>query len=72
MPCGETYPTVMVLGKRYRGDFTKERKIGLWQQLLTTLQQQADAAGNLNWDIHFVDGSVIRAHQHAAGALMGE
>jgi len=30
-------------------------------------QQQADE-GQLNWNIHFVDGSVIRAHQHAAGA----
>jgi hypothetical protein len=25
----------------------------------------------VNWDIHFVDGSVIRAHQHAAGAKRG-
>ena len=24
------------------------------------------------WDIHFVDGSVVRAHQHAAGARRGE
>jgi hypothetical protein len=43
----------------------------LWQHLLETLQQQADANGKLNWDIHFVDGSVIRAHHHAAGAKRG-
>ena len=50
------------------GRFYCWRKMGLWSQLLSTLQQQADSEGQLNWDIHFVDGSVIRAHQHAAGA----
>lgn len=34
-------------------------------------RQQADGEGQLNWDIHFVDGSVIRAHQYAAGAKRG-
>ena len=28
--------------------------------------------GKINWVIHFVDGSVVRAHQHAAGARRGE
>ena len=41
---------------------------GFW----TGCNQLADANGKLNWDIHFVDGSVVRAHLHAAGALMGE
>jgi transposase len=53
------------------GRFYHWRKIGLWEQVLSALQAQADAAGKLNWDIHFVDGSVIRAHQHAAGAKRG-
>ena len=53
------------------GRFYHWRKLGLWQQLLSTIQSQADADGKLNWDIHFVDGSVIRAHQHAAGAKRG-
>lgn len=53
------------------GRFYHWRKIGVWQQVLTTLQAKADAEGKLNWDIHFVDGSVIRAHQHAAGAKRG-
>ena len=26
----------------------------------------------MNWSLHFVDGSVVRAHQHAAGAIRGE
>lgn len=53
------------------GRFYHWRKLGLWQQVLAALQMQADAEGKLNWDIHFVDGSVIRAHQHAAGAKRG-
>ncbi len=53
------------------GRFYHWRRIGLVQQLFTALQQQADVEGNLNWNIHFVDGSVIRAHQHAAGAKRG-
>ena len=44
---------------------------GIWQRILESLQQQADAAGQLNWKVHHVDGSVIRAHQHAAGAKGG-
>jgi transposase len=44
---------------------------GLVQRLLGELQRQADAAGDLEWDLHYVDGTVIRAHQHAAGAKKG-
>ena len=40
----------------------------VWQTALAALQQQADAQGQLDWSAHFVDGTVIRAHQHAAGA----
>jgi len=50
------------------GRFYRWRQQGLWQQILQKLQQQADAQGKINWEIHHVDGSVIRAHQHAAGA----
>lgn len=53
------------------GRFYYWRKTGVWQQVLTTLQAKADAEGKLDWDIHFVDGSVIRAHQHVAGAKRG-
>ena len=41
---------------------------GLWATMLAALQQQGDAAGQLDWSAHFVDGTSIRAHQHAAGA----
>jgi transposase len=47
------------------------RKTGLWDRLLATVQQQADAAGQLDWGLHFVDGTIMRAHQHAAGAKRG-
>ncbi len=51
--------------------FYRWRKIGFWERLLAALQQQADAAGKLDWDVHWVDGSSVRAHQHAAGAQGG-
>src|SRR5260221_1913974 len=44
------------------------QKAGLWTRLLAALQQEAHERGELDWSLHFVDGSVIRAHQHAAGA----
>lgn len=50
------------------GRFYRWRKQGVWQRIFQRLQQQAQRQGQLNWEIHFVDGSVIRAHQHAAGA----
>lgn len=31
------------------------------------MQRQADATGELDWEVHFVDGTVIRADLHAAG-----
>ena len=48
--------------------FYRWRKAGIWQQILDALQQQADTTGALEWTIQYVDATVIRAHQHAAGA----
>lgn len=48
--------------------FYRWRAAGVWNAILAALQQQGDAAGQLDWSAHFVDGTVIRAHQHAAGA----
>jgi hypothetical protein len=44
------------------------RRDGLFEQLLAEVHRRADACGELDWLCHDVDGSVIRAHQHAAGA----
>ncbi|RKH43180.1 hypothetical protein D7Y23_29760 [Corallococcus sp. AB050B] len=32
------------------------------------LQAEAHEDGDLDWTLHYVDASVVRAHQHAAGA----
>jgi transposase len=51
--------------------FYRWQRAGLWSQLLAAGQAQADAAGQLNWARHDIDGTMIRAHQHAAGAKKG-
>lgn len=40
---------------------------GTWERLLQQVQAAADATGEIDWDIS-VDSTVVRAHQHAAGA----
>jgi transposase len=44
---------------------------GIWDRIFADLLAQAHASGNLDWLLHFVDSTVIRAHQHAAGAKKG-
>ena len=51
--------------------FRRWQRAGVFDCILTDLQRMADAAGKLDWSLHFVDGSVVRAHQHAAGAKGG-
>jgi transposase len=48
--------------------FYRWRRDGLFERLLAEVHRRADACGELDWLCHDVDGSVIRAHQHAAGA----
>lgn len=48
--------------------FYRWRKAGIWQRILSTLQAEADQHGEIAWDLHFVDATIVRAHQHAAGA----
>ncbi|MFF8030299.1 IS5 family transposase [Streptomyces sp. NPDC016626] len=40
---------------------------GTWERVLTALVAQADADEDLNWAVS-VDSTIVRAHQHAAGA----
>lgn len=47
--------------------FVRWRRDGIWEMLLTRLQSEADAAGELEWTVS-VDSTVARAHQHSAGA----
>jgi transposase len=51
--------------------FYRWQKAGVFQPLFDTLKQQADATGQLDWDVHFLDSTMVRAHQHAAGAKKG-
>ncbi len=51
--------------------FYRWRKAGLWGRILDAVQQLADAMGLLDWSVHYVDSTVVRAHQHAAGAKQG-
>ena len=51
--------------------FYRWRQQGIWDRIFADLQAQADHHGNLDWPLHFVDSTVIRAHQHAAGAKKG-
>lgn len=48
--------------------FQRWRKAGVWDRVLGQVQALADQQGELDWEVHFVDGTVVRAHQHAAGA----
>ena len=40
---------------------------GLWERILAELQRMADAAGGIDWEVHMVDGTSVRAHRCAAG-----
>lgn len=40
---------------------------GTWERVFTALVAQADADEDLNWALS-VDSTIVRAHQHAAGA----
>lgn len=51
--------------------FRRWQRAGIWERVLAELQRQADAAGHLEWDLHHVDSTTVRAHQHAAGAKGG-
>ena len=48
--------------------FYRWRAAGLWDRVLAALQSQAEVRNEIDWSLHFVDATVIRAHQHAAGA----
>jgi transposase len=40
---------------------------GTWDRLLAYVQTKSDAVGEIAWEVS-IDSSVVRAHQHAAGA----
>lgn len=48
--------------------FRRWQAAGVWDEVLGALQAAADAHGERDWDLRFLDGTSIRAHPHAAGA----
>jgi transposase len=51
--------------------FRRWQADGTWQQLLAHAQTSSDAVGEVDWEV-VVDATVVRAHQHAAGARKGD
>ncbi|QXJ26990.1 IS5 family transposase [Actinomadura graeca] len=47
--------------------FRRWQRAGIWAGVLAGLQTRADAAGLIGWEVN-VDSTIVRAHQHAAGA----
>lgn len=45
--------------------FYRWRSAGVWQQAWESLLQQADVAERIDWKVHFVDTTIVRAHQQA-------
>lgn len=60
----ECYGSVYTVSSR----FYRWRQAGIWQRILEALQARADRQGRVDWSLHFVDSTIVRAHQHAAGA----
>src|SRR5438552_7269990 len=44
------------------------RRQGIWEQVLQALPGEAEAVGAVVWTVVSIDGTSVRAHQHAAGA----
>jgi transposase len=51
--------------------FYRWRADGKLLEIFIALREQADAQGLIDWEMHCVDSTVIRAHQHAAGGKKG-
>jgi len=51
--------------------FRRWQQAGIWDEVLRVLQAEAAHAGTLDGSLTMIDGSNIRAHQHAAGARKG-
>ncbi len=51
--------------------FRRWQRTGVWERVLAALQAEADERGELDWSLHFLDGTTVRAHQSAAGAKKG-
>jgi transposase len=48
--------------------FRRWREQGVWDEILSKLQSIKSREPGIDWELHFIDASVVRAHRHAAGA----
>jgi len=48
--------------------FQRWRKSGAWKKMFADLQTTLERESNVDWEIHFIDSTTVRAHQYAAGA----
>ncbi|MET8601535.1 IS5 family transposase [Streptomyces althioticus] len=62
----ERYRSWATLHTRFR----RWAKDGTFERMLRAAQARADAAGDIEWLVS-VDSTIVRAHQHAAGARKG-
>ena len=46
-------------------------KSGLFERILSEVRQLADAQRGIDWEVHMVDGTSVRAHRCAAGGKGG-
>jgi transposase len=60
----ERYGSWNTIASRYR----RWRLAGIWDTVLRTLQEDAAHNDALDGSLTMIDGSNVRAHQHAAGA----
>ncbi|MGW7056939.1 IS5 family transposase [Streptomyces sp. NPDC054904] len=51
--------------------FRRWARDGTWRTIWTAFQVRADAPGEIDWLVS-VDSTIVRAHQHAAGARIGQ
>jgi len=64
-------PTAFGSWRTVYSRFRRWQLAGVWDRVLAALQAEGDAAGDLDWSLHFIDGASVRAHQHGAGAKKG-
>jgi transposase len=52
--------------------FYRWTRSDLWERIRSALRRIADARGGIDWEVHMVDATSVRAHRHAAGARGGQ
>lgn len=59
---------MIVRGRPTAPAMSRDRRLdGTWERVFTALVAQADADEDVSWAVS-VDSTIVRAHQHAAGA----